>query len=718
MSMDQLLGLAGTAFDLMLVILGFGFIVFIHELGHFLAAKWAGIRVLAFAIGFGPAALSYRKGMGWRRGSSEKEYIERMNAGAAGVKTMEGAARTYHGISPTEYRLNYLPLGGYVKMLGQDDADPTAVSDAPDGYQRCKPWKRMVVISAGVVMNMILASALFVIVFMHGLRTEPAKIGGVQAGSPAARAVAVGGSIEPGLRAGDVLTSVNGRTPNSFNDLILATAMTSRDGILRVVVHRPGEKYPIDFDVRPEIGDQSGLQEIGVVPPRTTQIFEVKDAKESKYLHAELAKNGLVGVEPGMTLVQIGGRPVKFAEDAVAIIQGSDGKPLDAEFVDEQGKRVVIPITPQAEQQSGRVRTGKNSYAVVEHLLGLTPVMKVLPGNDPTNERQGLKDNDIFARIGSVEFPSIQTGKAEIKIHTGSKVDVSVLREQSNGLRTLIPLDPPPTVMSKGLIGFLATDTAEDDTIVALPPARIIDSRHLGDGAAPAATRLITRPGTRILAVGGTTVKNFTEIRTALRAATRAAYDAGAPSATVAMTLAPPFADSSSKSDTVEWMLSRDDLQSLFAAGWTSKLSPGLFKPEEFTLQAAGPVDALRMGLNETQRVMMSTYITFARLFEGTVKVEHLKGPVGIAHMGTVIASRGLVWLLFFMALISVNLAVINFLPMPIVDGGQFLFLVIEQIRGKPVPIAVQNIATITGLVLIGSMFIIVTFHDIANLFG
>ena len=76
--MDQLLGLAGMLFDLALVILGFGFIVFVHELGHFLAARWAGIRVLAFAIGFGTAAFSFRKGMGWRRGSSEKEYLARM----------------------------------------------------------------------------------------------------------------------------------------------------------------------------------------------------------------------------------------------------------------------------------------------------------------------------------------------------------------------------------------------------------------------------------------------------------------------------------------------------------------------------------------------------------------------------------------------------------------------------------------------------------------
>jgi regulator of sigma E protease len=115
---------------------------------------------------------------------------------------------------------------------------------------------------------------------------------------------------------------------------------------------------------------------------------------------------------------------------------------------------------------------------------------------------------------------------------------------------------------------------------------------------------------------------------------------------------------------------------------------------------------------------MMQTYLTFARLFQGTVKIEHLKGPVGIAHIGTRLADRGMIWLLFFMALISINLAVINFLPLPIVDGGQFIFLLIEQVRGRPVPIQVQNAATIAGLVLIGSLFLIVTFNDIMGLFG
>src|SRR6185436_12387345 len=100
--MSNLLQYFGTARDLILVIVGFGLIVFLHELGHFIAARWAGIRVLAFAVGFGPALLSYRKGMGVQMGSSEAKYIDMLKAEAAGATTAEGRRSTYHSISPTE----------------------------------------------------------------------------------------------------------------------------------------------------------------------------------------------------------------------------------------------------------------------------------------------------------------------------------------------------------------------------------------------------------------------------------------------------------------------------------------------------------------------------------------------------------------------------------------------------------------------------------------
>ena len=122
--------------------------------------------------------------------------------------------------------------------------------------------------------------------------------------------------------------------------------------------------------------------------------------------------------------------------------------------------------------------------------------------------------------------------------------------------------------------------------------------------------------------------------------------------------------------------------------------------------------------ISKKKMMINHDHISFLRLFEGSVKVEHLKGPVGFAHIGTQFASRGWVWVLFFMALISVNLAVINFLPLPIVDGGQFLMLVYEWIRGKPVPIVVQNVATMAGLLMTGTIFLYVTFNDVKALFG
>ena len=213
--MTSLLNSLGMAFDLALVIFGFGLIIFIHELGHFVAARWAGIRVLAFAIGFGPAAASYRRGMGLRKGSSEQEYIDLLRSEAEGLTKVDPST-----ISPTEYRFNWLPLGGYVKMLGQEDINPGAVSDAPDSYQNTKPWKRMIVISAGVIANIITAAILFVLVYTIGISAEPAKIGGVRLDSPGSNAIATNaqtlGIQEPGLRPGDEILSINGDEPRSF----------------------------------------------------------------------------------------------------------------------------------------------------------------------------------------------------------------------------------------------------------------------------------------------------------------------------------------------------------------------------------------------------------------------------------------------------------------------------------------------------------------------
>jgi regulator of sigma E protease len=238
-----------------------------------------------------------------------------------------------------------------------------------------------------------------------------------------------------------------------------------------------------------------------------------------------------------------------------------------------------------------------------------------------------------------------------------------------------------------------------------------------GDGEKPAAAALGVAPGSRLIAVGDRAVSDLDDARAALRELTAEAWSSGAPSTTVSIGLLAPGA-AESEGRVVPWSLTREDLRRLHGLSWTAATGVELFQPAEIVLRADQPVEALGMGIAETHRWVLRTYVTFARLFQGTVKVEHLKGPIGIAHLGTRVAERGMIWLLFFMAMISINLAVINFLPLPIVDGGQFLFLVVEQVRGRPVPIGFQNAVTLAGLVLIASLFIFITYNDIVGIFS
>ena len=163
--------------------------------------------------------------------------------------------------------------------------------------------------------------------------------------------------------------------------------------------------------------------------------------------------------------------------------------------------------------------------------------------------------------------------------------------------------------------------------------------------------------------------------------------------------------------------MSPADVKQLHALGWSVELPSSLFTPIQVTLNAGGnPLKAITMGLAETRKLVTMTYLTIDRLIRGSVGVDQLRGPVGIIHIGTKVADRGFMYTMFFLGMISVNLAVINFLPIPIVDGGLFLFLVYEKFKGRPPSLAFQNAATLVGLFLIGTLFIVTFYNDVLRL--
>lgn len=717
--MFDLPGPIGTFVNFLIIALGFGFIIFIHELGHFVAAKWAGIRVLAFSIGFGNVLCSYRKGVGFRRGSSEPEYRKRMyDAGP------DGEAKVHQEISPTEYRLSMLPLGGYVKMLGQEDLNPLAVSDAPDSYQNCSAQKRMVVISAGVIMNIISAAILFIIVFMVGLRVFPAIVGFVPEDSPAANAIAINHpELEHGLQRGDRILSINGNVTHSYEGILPEIAMSKKGSPARIQVERDGVDGIIEFEAIPIKSEQSGLLDLGIIPSISTSLKGAKDEQSQRIWEMSSYDYGFTGLKPNDRFVSANGSPIRSPFDLLDLASVSNGQPIAA-TVDRNGQSVDFTLNPVRSMQTDLVQMG-DAQQGIRHILGLTGVLMVHPHASPVDTQQGLQPGDIFARIGNIDFPSHLQGITAIRENTGKSLDLVVLREDDTGADQRVKLTVKVT--PEGSIGFYQSTTTSHSNRVSMPPSFMQPRADDPDSFAAVvslASSLIEYPGSRIVRVGDTQIESLRDLPDAIVRATQSRFDAGEQSFSISVVLELPLPvqpDGSIPTSTLDWNLSRVDIEQVRALGWTLPMDTDtmtMFDFAQIVDKAGSPFSAISRGIHESRRVMLQTYLTFLRLFEGSVQVKHLKGPVGIAHLGTQIASQGWVWVLFFMALISINLAVINFLPLPIVDGGQFLMLVYEWIRKKPVPIVIQNTATMAGLLLIGMIFLYVTFNDVKAIFG
>ena len=738
-----------TFWNVLLMVLGFGFIVFVHEAGHFLAARWAGIRVHAFAIGFGQALVSFRKGWGVQKGSSEARYMalvatvqkaDKPGASAEDIEAGHQAASELKRISPCEYRLNWIPFGGYVKMLGQEDLNPQATSGAPDSYQNKPVWKRMVVISAGVIMNVILAAILFVVVFQAGMREPAPVIGAVQPGSPAETV---------GLQPGDVVRSAGGEQTVTFTDLFIEVAMTKRDTPVTLEVDRPSESggyQRLEFSPVPErLSEGPGVLAIGVWPDSGLQLVgEKRRASVNETNRAVLAGMGLGEVPFGSRLVEIGGEPIErrsleregvpgvgeyaSVRQLIDAIDESGGEPVDAVFESPDGSRVSASLQPEVALQRGTTivdsggRAGPTSWPQ-QHLIGLAPVMRVADWSLQPPQ-QDLQPGDVFKRLGSLSWPSVADGVRAIRARKGESIEAVVVRDGEDVALTL-------DISIEGKVGF---SPASDLSIARVSTVAQLFERVKPDpenedapqefrpvDEMPAAARLgaldSIRAGSIVARVGDATVTDFESLRAALRDATAGAFDSGA-GAAVTLSLQTPIGSGETVEESVTLDLRPEEVKALHNLGWEVQGIDTAFETIEVLVQADSVTGAVAMGVSRTKRVLKQTYLTFQRLFEGTVKVNQLQGPVGITHTGSLFAERGFIYLLYFLALISANLAVINFLPLPIVDGGQFLMLCYEGLVKKPVPIIVQNVITLCGLLFIGSLFLFITFNDIVRLLG
>ncbi len=210
------------------VIVLLGILIFAHELGHFLMAKYAGVGVERFQLGFGPKLIGRQWG-------------------------------------ETEYRLSLIPLGGLVKLVGESDGEELSEEDEKRSFLKQRPLKKIAIVTAGPLFNVLLAVLIFMVVFMIGIPTLANRVGSVQPGSPAAAA---------GLGAGDRIMVIEGKKIASWDELADAIG---RDGgrPLRITVERGGALR--DVTVQPRLmpgknifGEETSSYKIGVAPAPDT----------------------------------------------------------------------------------------------------------------------------------------------------------------------------------------------------------------------------------------------------------------------------------------------------------------------------------------------------------------------------------------------------------------------------------------------------------------
>ncbi|MBY0397200.1 MAG: RIP metalloprotease, partial [Thermoleophilia bacterium] len=319
----------------------------------------------------------------------------------------------------------------------------------------------------------------------------------------------------------------------------------------------------------------------------------------------------------------------------------------------------------------------------------------------------GIRTGDAFARLGDVQWPSVDDGMRQISSPGRKKIAVTVLRAGRL-------IDMGEVELRDRRIGIDVTTTANTASYVTrFPVGKVSIAGKPRTDRFPAEAAEVPA-GSRIVRIGDTPTPTLRDVRWVMQQLIAAAQ--GGP-VEIALTIEPPLPPGQTPVTASRVLrLTPDDAAAVAALGWESPIPASWFELEEIVIQRTNPLAAVGKGLDETRKMLLTTYLTFARLFQGSVKVEHLKGPIGIADVGTRLAGKGFIWLLFFMAAVSVNLAVVNFLPLPIVDGGHFCFLLWEQFTGRPVSVAVQNVSALVGLAVIGAVFLLTTYNDLANL--
>jgi regulator of sigma E protease len=552
------------AFVLML-----GVLVFVHELGHFLVAKLFDVKVLKFSLGFGPAIGIGKYRLAFTRGE-------------------------------TEYVVAWFPLGGFVKMLGEnpdeevrepaegesaaefEPAEPIDPADIPRAFNNKPVWQRLLVLFAGPAMNLLLPVVIFIGVLTVGMPRPEPVIGTIEPGSPAAKA---------GLAVGDRVIAVRGE-PVQWWDAV--------EDDLRA---RPGESVPIrverggeSIDAALALEDRAGMDAVGAPA-------QVGWSGLGHSRLAAIAGIPTANAPAGATDLRSGDRIVAVAGDDVEDWVGFASRYAAAGKSGDVAVRVERLAEGQTEPQQHELTLP--ALGSVE-ALGVVPATVLVAGTTPDSPaaKADLRAGDLIVAVDGAPVGSFAAFSELVRASGGRALEITYAR---GGERREISVKP---------------QMLEADTGLGIPEERYL----IGITAHAAAVQ------------GAVGIDRETNPLVSIPRA-------------VGMTA---------------------ELTKTFLAG-------------------------------------------LKRLVSGDVSRKQLAGPIGIAEIAHNAFEQGWFAYLTTLILISINLAVLNLLPIPVLDGGQALLIAIEGIKRSPLSIRTRDIVQQIGVTVMVMLMGLAFWNDLSR---
>jgi regulator of sigma E protease len=767
------------------VAIGLGAVIFIHELGHFLVAKWCDVHVQTFSIGFGPA--------------------------------LPGCIYKW---GETTYKVALFPLGGYVKMVGEGGENDEEDTD-PRSYKNKTVGQRMAIISAGVVMNVLFGLVVFIIAFKIGAHQTAPVVGILEAGGPA---------WQEGVRPGDRILKVGNVSHPHFEDLRVAVMLSDPGERIPFVFEAPGQD-PRTVEIEPRKTKGESRPIIGINPPPVLNLPEKADAPPAwgpVVRDSAAAAARALDLKPGDQLLAATDarqpNPVEGPALPVGLTDLEPGDPagdLAGRLQELVGKPVTVKVR-RGEKEETVTLPPEGGFHFADRIVGTTDADQGSPYDpfrtaplrtDPRDpQRRHLDYFQFLDRLTQLagrpvviqvrrkgapaddEPVNVFVPPTYHRVIPGARMEmghVTALRKRSSA-------DTPGGVKVRDVI-VAVTLTAGPDSVTfsttpgpgeqQLDPLRLpYDLRHWAAGRSGVKAALKVRrlkdhntdateevtglawdsgwATDRALPIGVTSSLTIAELGIAYQVKAQIAQvQPGSYAAQHGLEAedfilgwsyekapkkagqAPKWPDKPAslrpddnpngdpeprwatvsyimqsidtsrvqlqvrhkdgREATVELDLQRDPTWPLADPGEPLGLPLGGF--QDRIVRADNMGEAVQMGFRYTYRTIVTIYMSLKALVTQRVSAtENLQGPIEIFQASYVTAERDWADFLLLLGLISVNLAIVNFLPIPILDGGHMVFLIYEKLRGRPASEHVRIAATWVGLLLLASLMIFV----------